>query len=139
MSTVLSQLEDVMKLSSCGKARIALAAALMALSAGSAMADSDAVVTTNPESIGQGYGRAGGLVGSDRVMAIGKTGVGQQAIGIGYDKDVAERTNMKRGEAPDAVLGVTYDKDVAERTNMQRGAKPEPATKSVGVPGQSSN
>jgi opacity protein-like surface antigen len=128
-----------MKLNSRGKARIALAAAVAALSTGGVMADSDVVTATNPESIGQGYGRAGGLVGSDRVMAIGKTGAGSKAIGVAYDKDVAERTNMKREDAPDSVLGVTYDKDVVERTNMQRAAKPAPATKSVGVPGRTSN
>jgi hypothetical protein len=132
-------MEDVMKLSFYGNVQTAVGVILVALSVGSATAAGDVVGTSDPASFSHSYGRAGGLVGSDRITALGKaTGDGKQ-VGITYDKDVAERTNMPRGDGASGNVGIAYDKDVAERTNMQRAAKPDPAIKAVGVDAQRSN
>jgi hypothetical protein len=49
-------------------------------------------------------------------------------VKVGYDKDVAARTNMPPREGTDpGNLNVTFDPAVAERTNMQRPAEtPKP-------------
>ena len=49
-------------------------------------------------------------------------------VKVGYDKDVAARTNMPSREGTDpGSLNVTFDPAVAERTNMQRPAEtPKP-------------
>ena len=51
-------------------------------------------------------------------------------VKVGYDKDVAARTNMPSREGTDpGNLNVTFDPAVAERTNMQRPPeKPKPVT-----------
>lgn len=126
-----------MKFSLYGNVRTALGVILIALSVGSAAAGNDTVRTSDPESFGHSYGRAGGLVGADRITALGKAAI--KDVGIAYDKDVAQRTNMPRGDAGHGTLGIAYDKDVVERTNMQRAAKPDPAIKAVGVDAQPSN
>ena len=126
-----------MKFSFDGNVRTALGVILVALSVGSAAAGNDTVGTSDPESFGHSYGRAGGLVGADRITALGKATSKQ--VGIAYDKDVAERTNLPRGDAKDGTVGIAYDKDVVERTNMQRAAKPDPAVKAVGVDAPRSN
>jgi hypothetical protein len=76
--------------------------------------------------MGQWYGNAGGLQGSDRVTLLGKATSGGKGVGITFDKDVAQRTNMQRDSAPSGQAGIAYDKDVAERTNMPRGQKSAP-------------
>jgi hypothetical protein len=120
----LRQQEIMMKLNL--KSQAALAAAIGALSIGSALAGGNTLSTGNVDSVGQWHGRAGGLVGSDRVMAIGKASSDSNQVGITYDKDVAQRTNMPRDSANSGNIGITYDKDVAARTNMSRGEQPEP-------------
>ena len=116
-----------MKLNSNLKSRTALAVAIGVLSIGTALAGGNTLSTGNVDSMGgQWYGRAGGLVGSDRVMAIGKASSDRNQVGITYDKDVAQRTNMQRDSADNGNIGITYDKDVAARTNMSRGEQPEP-------------
>ncbi len=71
------------------------------------------------------HGRAGGLVGSDRVANLERnTDVAQ--VGVSYDKDVAARTNMSTERAGGTSVGISYDKDVAQRTNMPRGQESEP-------------
>lgn len=115
-----------MKLHSSLKTQAAVAATIGLLSIGSAVAGGDTLSTGNVDSMGQWYGRAGGLAGSDRVMAIGKASAGGNQISITYDKDVAQRTNMHRDSADSGNVGIAYDKDVAARTNMPRGEKSEP-------------
>ena len=52
-------------------------------------------------------------------------------VKVGYDKDVAARTNMPSREGYDpGQLTVTYDQAVAERTNMHRSPEPN---KPVGI------
>ena len=121
-----------MKLTSSLKSQVAWAAAIGMLSIGSALAGGDTVSTGNVDSLGQWYGRAGGLVGSDRVMALGRASGDGNHIVIAYDKDVAQRTNMQRDTADNGNVGIGYDKDVAARTNMPRGEKSEPI-KAAGV------
>ncbi len=51
-------------------------------------------------------------------------------VKVGYDKDLAARTNMPSREGTDpGSLTVTFDPAVAERTNMQRPVEaPKPVT-----------
>jgi len=122
-----------MKLNRVRSIRGALAAAAMTLSMGSAFADAGKVTTGNSATMDHWYGRAGGLVGADRIEAINKTTFSGAGLGITYDKDVAARTNMPRQDAQNGGVGISYDKDVAERTNMPRGEKTQPI-KAVGAP-----
>jgi hypothetical protein len=72
------------------------------------------------------YGRAGGLVGPDRVVHLQGHTANAAQIGVTYDKDVAARTNMGTDRETSAPVAISYDKDVAERTNMPRGVEPQP-------------
>ena len=93
-------------------------AAAATLTAGTAIGDDSQVLNSGDvESMSKWYGRAGGLVESDRVSAARASGA---KVGITYDKDVAERTNMTREPADGKSIGISYDKDVAERTHMTR-------------------
>ncbi len=105
--------------------RAAATAAFCVLSIGAAFAGGDALKTGDVDTMGQWYGRAGGLTDSDRVTALGKSTFANQQVGITYDKDVAERTNMQRGSASSKDIGITYDKDVVDRTNLPRSDKPQ--------------
>jgi hypothetical protein len=73
--------------------------------------------------VGLWYGRAGGLVGTDRVAHLQR--VDSPEVAVTYDKDVAARTNMASDRDSRAPVAISYDKDVAERTNMPR-AEPQP-------------
>jgi hypothetical protein len=101
----------------------AVAAAIGALSIGSAFAGGDVLRSGDVNQMGHWYGNAGGLQGSDRVEFLGKPATGNQQVGISYDKDVAQRTNMQRESATSKDIGIGYDKDVAERTNLPRSEK----------------
>src|SRR4051812_9275554 len=92
------------------------AAALAAAFAGNLYA-ADVVTTGDLNNIGQWYGRAGGLAGSDRVTGFPTAGA---KVGISYDAEVATRTNMQRRDDNGSQLGVSYDAEVAKRTNMPR-------------------
>ncbi len=72
------------------------------------------------------YGRAGGMVGADRVAHLQGHSVASTDIAVSYDKDVAARTNMSSNRESASSVAISYDKDVAERTNMPRGSQPEP-------------
>src|SRR5215471_9177360 len=122
----ISQQEIVMTMKSNLKVQVAVAAVIGALSIGSAVADSDILKSGNVEQMSQWYGNAGGLQGTDRVMVLGKATTAGKEVGIAYDKDVAERTNMQRSQVPSGNAAIIYDKDVAERTNSQRGQKSTP-------------
>jgi len=67
-------------------------------------------------------GRAGGLVHSDRVSHLRVPAAGVE-VGVTYDKELAQRTNMTRVDDDPQQLAVSYDKEVAERTNMPRSEK----------------
>src|SRR5262245_17800808 len=108
------------------KVQVAVAAVLGVLSIGSAVAGSDILKSGNVEEMSQWYGNAGGLQGTDRVMVLGRSTAGGKEVGITYDKDVAERTNMSRHEVPSTSAGIAYDKDVADRTNLPRAQKSTP-------------
>jgi hypothetical protein len=95
----------------------------------------DTVTSGDLSTVDKWYGNAGGLQGTDRVMYLNSS---RTKVGIAYDKDVAERTNMQRGEATHNEIGVSYDADVATRTNMQRATTPaDKAT--AGIEGSKSN
>ena len=79
--------------------------------------------TLPPNAFEGWYGNAGGLQGSDRVTYLNAS---RAKVGVGYDKDVAERTNMQRHEVPSTTAGIAYDKDVVERTNLPRSQKSTP-------------
>jgi hypothetical protein len=68
------------------------------------------------------YGRAGGLVGSDRVSALRP---GESKVGVTFDQEVAERTNMHR-EPGTSQVGISRDAEVAARTNMPINGNPPP-------------
>jgi len=114
-----------MTLKSRLKVQAAVAAAIGALSIGAAVAD-ETLRSGDVNTMGQWYGRAGGLTDSDRVTALAKATTGSAQVGIAYDKDVAQRTNMPRESASSKDIGIAYDKDVAERTNMPRAEKSAP-------------
>ena len=105
------------------------AIAFAATFAGSAYA-ADVVTTGDVNSVGQWYGRAGGLTGSDRVHGLRP---GDAKVGVTFDQDVAARTNMARDRSTGQV-GVTWDRDVAARTNMQRESTPPSSTATVPGP-----
>lgn len=96
----------------------------------------DQVTTSDANTIANGFGRAGGLAGSDRV---GGLKVGGTQVGVAYDADVAARTNMPRAQGAAQSVGVTYDADVAARTNMPRGGDAQYQHKAAGVEGTKAN
>ena len=114
-----------MTLKSNMKLQIAVAAAVGVLSIGSAITGSDALKSGDVDQMSQWYGNAGGLQGSDRVTVLGRSAGGKD-VGITFDQDVAQRTNMQRDSTSTGTAGIAYDKDVAERTNMPRGQKSAP-------------
>jgi hypothetical protein len=88
--------------------------------------------------MGNWYGRAGGLVGVDAIKSAGKPATDQR-VGITYDKDVAQRTNMPPRDTGNSDVSITYDQDVATRTNMPRGEKAEPSITAGSAPAKSGN
>jgi len=110
------------KLKTIAHCCFALSAALAAMSNGNAMAADNMLVVAEPGAMSQWYGRAGGLVGSDRVMGMMKAAKVRHCVRVAYSKEVAERTNMHREEAANGCVTSTYDKGVAARTNMPRDA-----------------
>jgi hypothetical protein len=100
----------------------------------SGAAADDTLHTGDSSTMGKWYGRAGGLVGADRIEA--QSSVRGSQIGITYDKDVAQRTNMQPRDTSGAGVGITYDKDVAARTNMPRDEKAQQPIQSVGAAGE---
>jgi len=85
--------------------------------------------------MGKWYGRAGGLVGADRIEFLASPRAHGSRLGVGYDKDVAQRTNMPPRDTSADEVGISYDKDVAARTNMPRDEKTQPM-QSVGADGE---
>src|SRR5262245_39400968 len=115
-----------MKLISGVKRGAVLFAVMLAAGVGSsAIAAGPILKTGDVAQASMWYGRAGGLVGPDRVAHLEGNSASAQ-VGVSYDKDVAARTNMSSDRAGDTSVGISYDKDVAQRTNMPRGQEAEP-------------
>lgn len=97
----------------------------------------DTVMSSTPDSIVKSYGRAGGLVGADRIEGLQ---AGTTKVGVVFDTDVAARTNMQRTQDSVGTVGVAYDADVATRTNMPRSTGVQPTTtKAAGVAAPKTN
>ncbi len=107
------------------------------LAAPAAFADSTTLTSGNLSTVDHWYGRAGGLVGVDRLAALPSAAT-NPGITITYDRDVAARTNMPLDRSSGAGVTVTYDRDVAARTNMGRSHEAEPV-QAAGIPGAKSN
>jgi hypothetical protein len=116
------------------KLLISAIAAAAALSINAYAADQ--VTSSDANTIANGFGRAGGLAGSDRVSGLK---AGSKQVGVAYDADVATRTNMPRAQGSARTVGVTYDADVAARTNMPRGGDAQYSNKAAGVEGTKAN
>jgi hypothetical protein len=95
---------------------LALAAGL-GLSVGAAHA-ADVVKSGDVTSMAHWYGRAGGLVGSDRVMELATYAALGPPTSVAYDHEVAERTNLPRDQASEGQITAVPDEDIAQRTNM---------------------
>ena len=115
-----------MTLKSRLQVQAAVALAIGALSISAAVAGGDILKSGDVDQMSKWYGNAGGLQGSDRVTELGKSTNPNKQVGITYDKDVAQRTNMQRDSATSKDIGIAYDKDVAERTNLPRNDKSAP-------------
>jgi len=98
--------------------KLLVAAAVVAAALSANAVAADVVTSGDLGTVNQWYGRAGGLAGSDRVSGLA---AGSSRVGVAYDADVANRTNMPRAQAGNGNVTVTYDADVAARTNMPRG------------------
>jgi hypothetical protein len=101
---------------------LALAGGLVA---DAAIAAGPTLKSGNISQVGMWYGRAGGLVGPDRVAHLEGNATNTE-VAVTYDKEVAARTNMASDRDSNAPVTISYDKDVAERTNMPRGVEPQP-------------
>lgn len=115
-----------MKLISGVKSKSALLAVALAggIMANAAIAAGPTLKAGDMSHVDHWYGRAGGLVGAERVAYL-QPDIGSSAqVGVAYDKDVAARTNMQSDRETGAPVAITYDKDVAQRTNMPRGQEP---------------
>ncbi len=117
-----------MKLISGVKSKSLLLAMALAggLVADAAIAAGPSLKSGDLSQSGLWYGRAGGLVGPDRVAHLQRDTASSAQVGVDYDKDVAARTNMPSDRETGGSVAITYDKDVAERTNMPRGVEPQP-------------
>lgn len=114
---------------------VSVLAAMAALSVGVASAASTDVKVGEVGTIEKSYGRAGGLVGADRIAGLRLHTPANAPLDVSWDAEIAARTNMPSDRGAGAV-GVTYDQAIAERTNMQRGT---PAAKAAGIPGARAN
>lgn len=113
-----------------------LAGSILAiLGAGNVTAADDTLHTGDSSTMGKWYGRAGGLVGAERIESLANLPSHGPRIGVTYDTDVAQRTNMPPRDASSDQVGISYDKDVAARTNMPRDEKTQPI-QSVGAAGE---
>lgn len=100
----------------------ALAGSIFATAAGAA---GPVLKSSDSSQFAHWYGRAGGLVGSERVVYLRGHGGSTAEVAITYDKDIAARTNMPSDRPEGASVEITYDKDIAKRTNMGRAQEPE--------------
>jgi hypothetical protein len=112
-------------------------AAVAALSVTAAFADSSTLTTGDVSMVDHWYGRAGGLVGAQRIAAL-QPNDSNPGITVTYDRAVAERTNMAVDRSTGQGVTVTYDREVAARTNMARSHDSQPV-QAAEVPGTRSN
>ena len=109
------------------------------------------VTSGDLNTIDKWYGRAGGLIGADRVAGRSTS---TRRVGVVYDADVAVRTNMPRAQAPTSQVGVrghdTIDQwygraggqtgaDVVARTNLPPGQHAVGPSNAAGIEGAKSN
>jgi hypothetical protein len=118
------------------KLSVSVLATAAAFSVGIASAAANDVRSSDVGSIGKSFGRAGGLVGSDRIKDLSTHASARSPLGVSWDAEIAARTNMSVDRAAGAGVGVSYDQAVAERTNMPRGAADVQA---AGIEGQNAN
>jgi hypothetical protein len=111
-------------MTSRNKLLMSVLAASAALSINAAFAQSSTLKASDLSQLNHWYGRAGGLVGSDRISGLTMHTPGNQAVGISFDAAVQARTNMPMNRGSGSEVTVTYDQAVAERTNMPRGSEP---------------
>jgi len=107
------------------------------LGAAAAFADSTTLTAGDASTVDQWYGRAGGLVGAQRIAAL-RSNRSNPGITVTYDRAVAERTNMPLDRASGQGVTVTYDREVAARTNMARSGDSQPV-QAAGIAGTKSN
>jgi hypothetical protein len=112
-------------------------AAAAALAVNAVFADSSTLKAGDLSTADLWYGRAGGLVGAQRISALHPNS-SNPGIGVTYDRDVAARTNMSVDRSSGQGVTVTYDQEVAARTNMARSHDSAPV-QAAGVPGTKSN
>jgi hypothetical protein len=98
---------------------LACAAAVAALGVTTAFADADVLKAGDTSTMSQWHGRAGGLVGAERIAAL-RANDNNPGVEITYDRAIAERTNMPVDRPAAKTVTVTYDREVASRTNMAR-------------------
>jgi hypothetical protein len=110
-------------MTSRNKLLMSVLAASAALSINAAFAQSSTLKASDVSQLNHWYGRAGGLVGSDRITGLTKHTPGNQAVGVSFDAAVQARTNMPMDRASGSDVTVTYDEAVAARTNMPRGSE----------------
>ena len=88
-------------------------AATAALSINTAFAaDGGTVGSSDLQNIDKWYGRAGGLIGSDRVSGLTAP---SKALGVSWDQDVASRTNMSVNRDTRPMSGRSRAAGVASR------------------------
>ena len=80
------------------RAAVLFAAVLAAGAGGSAIAAGPILKSGDISQASMWYGRAGGLVGAERVTHLEGNSAATQ-VGVAYDKDVAARTNMSSDRA----------------------------------------
>jgi hypothetical protein len=118
------------------KLSITVLAAAAAFSVGVASAAANDVRSSDVGSIGKSFGRAGGLVGFERIKDLSTHNASRSPLGVSWDADIAARTNLPADRAAGAGVGVSYDQAVAERTNMPRG---QADVQAAGIEGRKTN
>lgn len=118
------------------KLSVSVLATAAAFSVGIASAVANDVKSGDIDTIGKSFGRAGGLVGSDRIKNLSTHTSANSPLGVSWDAEIAARTNMPADRAAGGGVGVSYDQAVAARTNMPRGAADVQA---AGIEGQKAN
>jgi hypothetical protein len=118
------------------KLSVSVLATAVAFSVGISFAAANDVKSGDINTIGKSFGRAGGLVGSDRINGLSTHNSADSPLGVSWDAEIAARTNMPADRAAGTGVGVTYDPAIAERTNMPRGTADVQA---AGIEGRKAN
>ena len=75
------------------------------------------VVTSGSPTGGQQYGRAGGLVGAERIVLLR---AGTEPVTVVYGTEFVSRTNLPTDRAQNTPIGISWDGEYVGRTNMPR-------------------